>query len=200
MDKNSTTNSMSPSTKSNYKGRLTLEVLLESYKEIFKEPEGLPPIRTHDHTILMKEGAQLDNLRPYRYSRVQKDILEKMVKEMLESRIIQHSNNPFASLVVLVKKIDGSWRLCVDYRALNQLTIKDKFPKPLVYELLEELVCATLFLKANLRSGYHHIRMTPQDVFKIAFQTHNDHYEFLVMPFRLTNTLATFQTLINEVF
>jgi hypothetical protein len=84
---------------------------------------------------------------------VQKDILEKMVKEMLESRIIQHSNNPFASLVVLVKKIDGSWRLCVDYKALNQLTIKDKFPKPLVYELLEELVCATVFLKVDLRSG-----------------------------------------------
>jgi len=84
-----------------------------------------------------------------------------MVEEMLESGIIQYSNNPFVSLVVLVKKIDGSWRLYVDYRALNQLTTKDKFPKPLVYELLKELVCATVFLKVDLRSSYHHIIMTP---------------------------------------
>jgi len=129
---------------------VALEELINRYKEVFKEPEGLPPIRTHDHTIPMKEGAQAINLRPYRYSGVQKDILEKMVDEMLESGIIQQSNNPFTSPVVLVKKKDGSWKLCVDYKALNQLTIKEKFPIPLVEELLEELEGATIFSKVDL--------------------------------------------------
>ena len=107
--------------------------------------------------------------------------------------------SPFDSPVVLVKKKDGSWKLYVDYRAFNQLTIKEKFPILIVNELLEELVGAIVFSKVNLWSSYHQIGITPQDVFKTAFQTHNDHYEFLVMLFGLTNALATFQSLMNEV-
>ena len=99
---------MSPSTTHNQQEQNGLNELLESYKELFRAPEGLPPIRYHDHCIPMKEGAQAINLRPYRYSGVQKDILEKMVEEMLASGIIQQSNSPFASPVVLVKKKDGS--------------------------------------------------------------------------------------------
>ncbi|XP_019251395.1 PREDICTED: uncharacterized protein LOC109230342 [Nicotiana attenuata] len=114
-----------------------IEEVLQHYSDVFAEPKTLPPVRTLDHNIPLKPGAMSVSLRPYRYNYYQKEELEKQVKEMLTNGIIQHSQSSFSSPALLVKKKDGSWRFCVDYRGLNDITIKDKYPIPIVDDLLD---------------------------------------------------------------
>lgn len=177
-----------------------LQHVVEQYNSIFAEPTGLPPSRPQDHRIPLLQGSEPVNQRGYRVPFIQKAEIGKQIKEMLKNGIIQESTSPFASPIILVKKKDGSWRMCVDYRRLNDITIKNKYHIPIIDELLDELRGATLFTKLDLRSGYHQVRVAAEDVFKTAFRTHQGLYEFKVMPFGLTNAPATFQALMNSVF
>jgi hypothetical protein len=152
----------------------SVKELVEEFNDVFKEPKGLPPSWSHDHQIILHEGAKPTCVRPYWYPYYQNEEIERLVGEMLNTGVIRPSQSPYSSPVLLVRKADGSWRMCVDYRALNQETIKDKYPIPNIDELLDKLFGAVIFSKFNLRSGYHQIRLKPNDVQRLLFERMKD--------------------------
>ncbi|KAL6495833.1 hypothetical protein OROGR_030396 [Orobanche gracilis] len=129
--------------------------ILQQYLGVFEDPQDLPPHRRLDHAIHLKEGAEIPNLRPYKYPHYQKTKIERLVSDMLEAGIIRPSISPYSSPIILIKKKDEGWRFCVDYRALNKITIPNKFPIPIIEELLDELDGPNIFTKLDLKDLIH---------------------------------------------
>ncbi|KAJ9529794.1 hypothetical protein QJQ45_022194 [Haematococcus lacustris] len=175
--------------------------IVQEYADVFPSdlPHGLPPERSVDHRIELQQ-AKPPPARPiYNVSSSELAELKQQIGELLDKGFIRPSTSPYASGVLLVRKKDGSFRMCIDYRPLNRLTIKNKYPLPRLDTLLDRLHGAKVFSKQDLRQGYHQIRVAPEDIHKTAFRTRYGRFEFTVLPFGLCNAPATFQRLMNDV-
>jgi hypothetical protein len=156
---------------------------LDEFAAVFAEPTGMTSLRSRDHCINLVPGSAPVVVRPYHYPTYHKDELERHCTTMLAQGIIQRITSAFSSPILLVKKADGTWHFCVDYRALNAITVKDAYPILVVNKLLNELADARFFTMSDLHSDYHQVHMNPAKVEKTAFRTHDRLYEFLVMLF-----------------
>jgi hypothetical protein len=178
-----------------------LQSILFKHQTIFSTPHGLPPsYGVHDHSIPLVLGSLPPNVLLYRHPFAQKNKIEKIVQELLDAGVIHHSTSPYSSPVVMILKKEGTRCMCLDFNALNKLTIKDKFLIPIIDDLLDELSGAQYFTKLDLHSSYHQIRMKEVGIPKMTFQTHEGHCELLVMYFGMCNAPSTFQSLMNHVF
>ena len=174
--------------------RTPLRGIFDDYRDLFpsKLPYGPPPKRQLDHEIHLVPGEEPPYKSPYRLSSTEMEELRRQIEVLLEQGSIRPSSSPFGAPVLFVPKKGGQWRMCIDYRALNKITVKNRYPLPKVEELMDRLHGARYFMKLDLYSGYHQIRLREEDIQKTAFVTRYGAFEYLVMPFGLCNAPATF--------
>ncbi|GKF47562.1 putative reverse transcriptase domain-containing protein, partial [Tanacetum coccineum] len=175
--------------------------IVRDFPDVFLEDlPGLPPTQQVEFQIDLVPGDAPVARAPYRlaHSDEMKELLEQL-KELSDKGSIRPSSSPWGALVLFVKKKDGSFQMCIDYRELNNLTVKNRYPLPRIDDLFDQLQGSSVYLKIDLRSGYHQLRVQKEDILKTAFRTRYGHYEFQVMPFALTNAPAVFMNLMNRV-
>ncbi|KAL4291663.1 hypothetical protein GQ457_14G020350 [Hibiscus cannabinus] len=176
--------------------------VVRDFPDVFPEElPGVPPKRNEiEFGIDVYPGTAPVSMAPYRMAPKELKELKVQLQELLDRGFIRPSVSPWGAPVLFVKKKDGTLRLCIDYRKLNKLTIKNKYPLPRIDDLFDQFQGASVFSKIDLRSGYYQLKVKDSDVFKTAFRTRYGHYEFLVMPFGLTNAPAAFMDMMNRVF
>ncbi|GJW73710.1 putative reverse transcriptase domain-containing protein [Tanacetum coccineum] len=174
--------------------------IVREFPEVFPEDfPGLPPARQVEFQIDLVPGAAPVARAPYRLAPAKMQELSAQLQELSDRGFIRPSSSPWGAPILFVKKKDGSFRMCIDYRELNKLTVKNRYPLPRIDDLFNQLQGSRVYSKIDLRSGYHQLRVREEYISKIAFRTHYGHYEFQVIPFGWTNTLAVFMDLMNRV-
>ncbi|GJS97079.1 putative reverse transcriptase domain-containing protein [Tanacetum coccineum] len=174
--------------------------IVRKFPEVFPEDlPGLPPARQVEFQIDLVPGAAPVARAPYRLAPSEMQELSAQLQELSDKGFIRPSSSPWGAPVLFVKKKDGSFRMCIDYRELNKLTVKNRYPLPRIDDLFDQLQGSSVYSKIDLRSGYHQLRVRDEDIPKTAFRTRYGHYEFQVMPFGLTNAPAVFMDLMNRV-
>ena len=175
--------------------------VVRDFPDVFLDDlPGLPPERDIDFPIDLVPGTASISLPPYRMTPAELKELKTQLQELVDRGFIRPSISPWGAPVLFVKKKDDTWRLCIDYRQLNKVTIHNRYPLPRIDDLFDQLQGVRVFSKIDLRSGYHQLRIRESDIPKTAFRTRYGHYEFLVMSFGLTNAPAAFMDLMNRVF
>ncbi|GKA10360.1 putative reverse transcriptase domain-containing protein [Tanacetum coccineum] len=174
--------------------------IVRDFPEVFPEDlPGIPPTRQVEFQIDLVPGAAPVARAPYRLAPSEMKELAEQLQELSDKGFIRPSSSPWGAPVLFVKKKDGSFRMCIDYRELNKLTVKNRYPLPRIDDLFDQLQGSRIYSKIDLRSGYHQLRVREEDIPKTAFRTRYGHYEFQVMPFGLTNAPAVFMDLMNRV-
>ncbi|GJR13934.1 putative reverse transcriptase domain-containing protein [Tanacetum coccineum] len=182
------------------KKRLEDVPIVQNFPEVFPEDlPGLPPTRQVEFQIDLVPGAAPVARAPYRLAPSEMKELSEQLKELSDKGFIRPSSSPWGAPVLFVKKKDGSFRMCIDYRELNKLTVKNRYPLPRIDDLFDQLQGSSVYSKFDLRLGYHQLRVRKEDIPETAFRTRYGHYEFQVMPFGLTNAPAVFMDLMNRV-
>ena len=180
-----------------------IEIVLREFADVFpdKLPDGLPPNRGVEHKIELKPGSRPPPARPLRHQS-SKDlaVFEEYTRSLIASGQLRVSHSPYGSMALIVRKQDGTPRVVVDYRALNDLTVKNKYPLPLMDEMFDRVHGAKFFTKIDLRTGFHQIRIADEDIEKTAFRTRYGSFEYLVLPMGLCNAPGTFMQLMNDTF
>ncbi|GJW31312.1 putative reverse transcriptase domain-containing protein [Tanacetum coccineum] len=174
--------------------------VVQEFPKVFPEDlPGIPPTRQVEFRIDLVPGAAPVARAPYRLAPSEMKELAEQLQELTDKGFIRPSSSPRGAPVLFVKKKDGSFRMCIDYRELNKLTVKNRYPLPRIDDLFDQLQGSSIYSKIDLRSGYHQLRVREEDILKTAFRTRYGHYEFQVMPFGLTNAPAVFMDLMNRV-